>query len=263
MPARDLSTIENELLARKAQEPALAGFTNPSQTSRWRKLLDTVAYFIWAHETRVHQVLDEVDAIALENKPGNELWYAARAKEYQDGHDFDEVALTYATVDEDARIVRFSAANTTAPGQVTMKVAKVANDLPAPLDAMELERFGNYMAALNFAGTELVYVSEAGDSATVNATIYFDGELRESDVQAAVIAAIEAYFNDLPFNAKYRRSRLYNAIYSTPGVVDMQLQNVLFSDYLGGSETDPRTRILAAGYVAPPTINLTMIRSEA
>lgn len=267
MPARTLAAIRAELATAKTGETALADYTSPSATNRLGALLDVVAFLIWVHEVIVYRVLTEVQTTASSNKPSTPAWYAERAKEYHDGYDFDERTLTYATVDEAAQIVKRSAAATTGAGIGQLKVAKLDNDAPAPLSAAELSRFTDYIKALTDFGTQINITSITGDAVTVNATIYYDGELDSQTVRDACVAAVAAYFaelaSDANFDGRYYQSKLVDALQAVTGVVDVTIGSVVFVDANAVTTTSPRTLVLTAGYAQAPTTNLTMTIAQS
>lgn len=100
-----------------------------------------------------------------------------------------------------------------------MKVAKtVSNELVA-LDSSELTQFQAYINDVKPAGIKVTASSLNADEFRPVLTIKYDPILDPVDVRAGVEDAIRAWLDAVPFDAKYTRLALEDAIQAVPGVV--------------------------------------------
>lgn len=251
--ARTIAQIQQEILDRKALEPALSSLTNPSQYAIWRMWVYLIATIIYVHEQ-----LWDVQRVALEaqiaaQKPGTRSWYADQVLAWQFGYSVQLVdgVPGYSVDDPAAQLAkRVSVQEGSSPGTISIKVAKEVSGSPAPLDAPEKASLEAYLDEVKFAGRAITVTSVAADEANVVLTYYYDAQLDAAAVQTAVIAAINAYFTGIDFGGVYFKMRLIDAVQAVPGVVDVDSDaaTITFTDHLSVVTNDPRRYVMTAGY---------------
>lgn len=213
-------------------DPDAEGYINPdasnSLTAIWQGFKNVVARAIQTLELLWDIYIQELDKRAAEAIPGNERWYADRSLEFQYGDPLIVVdgKLTYATIDESKRIVKYVAVPPT-NGIVVIKVAKDSAGEFVKLDpTTELLAFRAYINELKFAGTKTQIVSTDADLVWLQMKVYYSGLLLLDDVKTAVEAAINGYLKGIYFNGKFNVNLLRDAIEKAAGVnaggVDIQ-----------------------------------------
>ena len=251
--ARTIAQIQQEILDRKAQEPALASLSNPSQYAIWRMWVYLVAVIIHLHEQLWDVQRVDLEAQIAAQKPGTRSWYAERVLAWQFGYSVELVdgVPGYTVDDAAARLAkRVSVQEGSSAGIIDIKVAKEVSGSPTPLTVGEKASLEAYLNEVKFAGREINVISVAADQANVVLTYYYDPQLNAAAVQTAVIAAINAYFAAIDFGGVYWKTRLIDAIQAVPGVGDVDGDNavITFTDHLSGVTVDPRRYVMTAGY---------------
>lgn len=244
------------MLAKKAQEPALAGLTSVSQTAIWRAYVFIFSACIHYHEQLWDYFKQDLEAIALKAVPGTDAWLYARVKEFQYSAESPQVVQMvdgypiYVPVNESLRIISRASVKQQIDRRVIIKVAKAGG----ALSAEELSALKGYIAKIRFAGTKINILSFSSDKIKVVAEIFYLGEYVESTVKANVIAAINQYFASLPFDGVMYNQRLVNAIQAVEGVDDVVLGGVYArrdSEAVGQYIEVERFYETYAGYVVP------------
>lgn len=261
--ARTPQQIYDEMVFIKDLRPELAAFNNPSQTARWRLWTYVIAFILHLHERIWDGILAEITDAARRNLAGTPLWYAERVKEFQFGYQLTIVdgEAVYETIDANAQIVKRVAVNNTGtPGLIQIKVAKISNEQPTPLDATELLALISYIENyLAFAGTNIAWVNAPADSLAVIAEIVYDAQVPQTQLDTDVKAAIRSYLANLSFDGLFYVERLTDAIQAVTGVVDVKINDLQITDYLGAIMLNPQSHRFTAGYATADGITLTFI----
>lgn len=260
--ARSTDTIIEEMDDAQALETSLSSLNSTSQTAiytLWKSITATIINFLeqlW--DTYKQEIETEVSLGAV----GSEAWLNAQILKFQYSATVPQVitlvdfAPAYGTVNEDLRLITRSSVKTTANKTVAVKVAK--SEPPVALSATELSSLVGYLSDIGFAGTQVNAYSYASDKFYLVANIYYNGQYA-SVISATVIAAIEDYFANIPFDGVVKISALSDYIQAVPGVTDvvivdaaMRVNTALFTDkiYLvQASTTIYPTYPTFAGYV--------------
>jgi hypothetical protein len=228
--AKTLPEIENIITAQVEAEAALNDINTTSQTGIFASIRRFVARVWQQFEFNLELYKSEIDSIAANAIPGTNKWYAEKALAFQYGDALTVIngVPTYAVVDTEAQIIKYSSSvDVEVDGVIItqVKVAKQSAGLPVKLSSAELTGFTSYLNAIKFAGTRTQPVSIDADLVWIKADIYYDGKLILAEVQTAVETAINTYLNGILYDGVLNINRLRDAIEAvngvTPGGVDI------------------------------------------
>ena len=261
--ARTIQQIYDEIITEKETFASLNGLlpdgtrydnllselSSASQVASWRLFVYIVAVGHWVLETFFDAFVVDVKEIAARAIPGTLRWYAERAKEFQLGDTLEviEDKATYAVIDETKQIVT-NASATENSGLVFIKVAKTVTNVLVALDAGELTQFDAYMHDIKFAGVFLNISSLNADALLAIMEVVYDPILDPLIVQANVIAAINTYISNLPFDANLKRIALVDQIQEVEGIIDVIIASLQGKQGLTIYEID-REYTPQAGYM--------------
>jgi uncharacterized phage protein gp47/JayE len=171
----------------------------------------------------------EIETIADATAPGTPSWVRQRVLEFQYDATTPQVITlidfvpTYATVDEDKRIVTRCSVKTSINRVVNVKVAK--SEPPVALAAGEETALEAALDAILPAGVQRNVINLTSDKLWIDANIFYNGQY-SSTIQADVIAAINAYLAAIPFDGVVKISAIEDAIQSVTGVTDIVIDEV-------------------------------------
>lgn len=260
--ARSITEIYDAIIAEKETQDSLAGLlpdldnantllenlSSGSKVAVWRLWAFVTAVAIHVHEVAWDIFRLEVQAIAAASPAGTPPWYQAQFLLFQLGYELTYIAnrYVYAVDDPDARIITRCAIEERSDGALIVKVAK--GEFATPLSAPEKAAVESYAAKIKFAGTRLAVTSLPGDLIAPNYIIYFDPIIPLGEVLTDVEAAVNAFFQNLPFNAEFRVTKLTDVIQAVTGVIDPVVQGVVATPD-GGSPVNVDVRYVpASGY---------------
>ena len=228
--ARTIALIEAEITSQKNTEAALAGLDSPSQTA-----IFTTWIFIQAVAINLFEQVLDIYKAALEltisrAAVGTDAWLQDQVFKFQ----YDSVtpqvlsvdsnfAISYPTVDASKRIITRCSVKTTGQRVVLVKVAK--SDPPVALSGGEVSSISGFLSDINFAGVNYIVQSLTADKIYIAGTIYYNGQYA-AVVSDAVVAAINTYLTNIPFNGSVRLLDLELAIKAVTGVSDVVLSDV-------------------------------------
>ncbi len=230
--ARTLEVIQNQILSKVAEEPALNFINNTSKTSYWKRIIYVVAFCIWTHETLV-------DENNKRRRLHNFDWDKQRALEYQDGVDLiwtdDRGRFEFEPVEnpQERMLVKRCAVSQGAEGEIVIKVAGEQNGQLAPLPDDVMVRFETYMDETKGSGDRLFFVNRVADHLKVAIDVYVDalqidlstGQLLSSNEEYYPIQeAIYGYLAQLEFNGAFVKQKFENSIENTIGVEIVDLK---------------------------------------
>lgn len=245
--ARSILEIYDEMVTEKQQQAALNVYqpnidnsqnllndlTSASKVAVWRTALFIVAVAIYTHEVIFDRHKEEIETRAQEIITGPTQWYADQCFlfQYGDTLTWNGKKYVYDPINEQNRIIK-RAAVIEAAGQVRIKVAKIQNNLPAPLSASELTSFKSYIALIKFAGSNIAIISRDADLLKISFDVYYDplvlnssGELISNTSIKPVEVAINSYIQELPFNGILNLTKLVDSVQAAEGVIDPILIN--------------------------------------
>jgi len=224
--ARSITDIYNELLAKKEATPELAGLTSTSKVAIWRLWLWIVAYATYILESLWDEKAKELDQKAANTLVGTIGWYAQKCREWQYGYQLQWIdnIYTYATNDDNAKLVKWIAISEI-EGGLWIKVAKDdGNGNPIPLTTAELNDLRAYMHQLKLVGTRVTIVSLDADKLAFAIDVYYYGNYVV--VKDNVINAIINYLQILPFDGALSRANLITVINEVAGVEDVYINSL-------------------------------------
>jgi hypothetical protein len=264
--ARTIAQIQAQILAEKANQPALSGLNSPSRTSIYN-----LWSFITAVAINLQEQLWDVFKTNLETDisqapVGTDGWVQAQCFKFQYDATTPQIITlndfvpSYNPVDITKQLITRSSVLTLPSRIVSVKVAK--SEPPQALAAPELAAFQGYLSEIAFSGVQINAVSYPPDQMMIAATINYNG-LYAGSIQSSVIASINNYMKNLPFDGNIVLSQLEIAILATPGVTDLVFNNVALRSYsvplaLATYLVQANTELLRSsgtfsGYVIPET----------
>lgn len=261
--ARTVTEIYDAIIAEKEQQATLSGLlpnpetasnlladlTSDSKAAIWRLWAFITAVVIYTHEVAWDIFRAEVEDIAAAAPAGTVRWYQAKMLAFQLGDTLDYInnQYVYPTIDEAAQIITRCAVQERSDGALVIKVAK-GDATPEPLTTAERQAAESYAFKIKFAGTRLAVSSLAADEITPVYDVYFDPIVPLNEVQDAMQTAVDAFFDDMPFNGEYRVTRFTDVLQSVTGVIDpVHVSTDVVPD--GGANIDVSiVYVPAAGY---------------
>lgn len=227
--ARSIAQIQAEMDAEQALQTGLSGLNSPSQTAIYTLWKYIISSAIWAHEKLWDLFKVELETIVDNAQIGTDSWVQAQAFKFQySATDPQIVSLvnfvpSYPVVNTDLQIITRCSVKTLPNRIVSIKVAK--SDPPSALSATELSSFRGYLDDISFAGVQYNAVSLASDKLYLDAEVFYNGQY-STVISGNVIAAINNYLSNIPFDGYVRVSALYDAIQSVAGVTDVIINDM-------------------------------------
>ena len=227
--AQTVAYWQNKMLDQIAADPVLADLNSPSAVAIFRLFTFVVATCINLFEQAIDLFKTEVELIASEAVPGTAPWVQREALKFQYSATSPQVVQlvnfvpAYPIIDEDLQIITRCSVKTMANKVVSIKVAKL--DPPEALTTPELNSFKSYLDVISFAGVQYNAISLDADRLFLAADIYYNGAYA-GVISATVIAAIDAFLADIPFDGIVKASKLIDAIQSVPGVTDVAINDL-------------------------------------
>lgn len=221
-----LTQMENELAA----QSSLSGLNSPSQTAIYKLWMYIMASAIYFHETLWDIFKGEIETI-VDNAPvGTDGWVQQKCFEFQ--YDAvtpqvvtisDTFVVGYDAVDETLRIVTRCSVKTLPNKIVSVKVAK--SDPPTALTLTELNSLKGYLDDISFAGVQYNAISLSSDKIYLKGSIYYNGQY-STVIATNVIAAVNNYLANTPFDGDIRVQKLVDAIQDVEGVKDIVVDDM-------------------------------------
>lgn len=227
--ARTIAQIQAEMDAEQALQTGLSSLDSPSQTAIYTLWKYIISASIWAHEKLWDLFKVELEDIVANAPVGTDNWVQAQAFKFQySATDPQVVSLvnfvpSYSVVDGDLQIITRCSVKTLPNKIVSVKVAK--SDPPSALSVTELSSFKGYLDDISFAGVQYNAISLASDKLYLDAEIFYNGQY-SSVISDNVIAAINNYLANIPFDGNVRVSTLYDAIQNVEGVTDIIINDM-------------------------------------
>lgn len=228
--ARSIETIQKTMDDKQATLPDLATLNSPSQTAiytLWKFITSTVINYLEQLWDLYKANLETIVATAA---VGTNAWLQKRVFDFQYSASTpqavavnSDMSISYPTIDTSLQIITRCAIKTTSQRVVLVKVAK--SDPPVALSGTELSSLSGYLDDINFAGVNYIAISEAADKLYLKASIYYNGQYSVV-IGTNVVAAINAYLSNLPFDGYVKLSSLMDAIQSVEGVTDIVFEDV-------------------------------------
>jgi hypothetical protein len=266
--ARSVDTILASMDAEQASNTNLSSLNSTSQTAifkNWKYITAVVSNYIEQLWDLYKKDLEDIVSTAA---VGTAQWYKDRVLKFQYSASIPQVvavntsdfSINYPIIDPTLRIITRCSVITSGQRAVSVKVAK--SEPPVALSAPELTSLNGYLNKISFAGVSYLATSLNSDKIYLKGTIYYDGQY-QSVISANVIAAINAYLANIPFNGSFKLTSLVDSLQSVVGFNDVLIDDVAIrADATAfGSKTylvQAKTTImsfypLTAGYVTQET----------
>ena len=256
--ARDINTIQAEIIAAINADPTLAGLTSTSAVAIWRLVTRVIAAALETEEQLNDVLKAELEQIAREAVPGTDDWLQRRVLEFQYDATSPQIVqvidgrVTYPTINPLLRVVTRVAIKTQANNRTLVKAAK-GDAVLAPLDANEINALNAYLLNVGFAGIPIDVTSQQADRVRIeNLTVYYFRQYNPLVVKAAVIQAVDDYLKDISttnFNGVVVRSEIIDAMQAVEGVA-----------LIGGANLNPVIRDFST--VAPAGLSISNQRES-
>lgn len=212
----------------------LTEFSNSSKMSVLDAFTWVVSACVWAHEN-IMDVFKVDLAAELNNRiNGTPAYYANALLKYQSGDELvmseDGTSFSYATTDESKRVITKVSYSEIAEENfndktLLLKIAKGEPGNYARIDDDELLKIRAYLNNLLFAGQHAYVASRTGDVLVPKVTVYYDGQVEESDVFANIKTALNNFIANISFDGAVYSNGIIDAIQSAEHVTDVQIEN--------------------------------------
>lgn len=245
--ARTIAEIYDDLNLVKGNMPELGVYVNndaqsvdtakklvndvrsAAKVAIWRLWLWIVAVGSWVIENLQDEHEAKINAIVANNKPHTLNWYAAQSKLFQYGYDFiwgvDQ--FSYPIIDEDARIVKYSAAIEMPTGEVVIKAMKGDRVI---LTVTELNALKAFWRKYKDAGVLLSCESQSVNLLSFDITVYrnrsilnADNTLISNPARNALTDPADAYVSSVEFNGTVYLLDLIQRVKNEPGIKNVIL----------------------------------------
>jgi hypothetical protein len=239
--ARTVEQIQTEIKTQVRTYTSLDAFKFPeeggSKYGTFNLIIFIVATAMFTLETMIDLLKADIEEAAEKAISGNSKWLQAQILNFQFGDVIQLVDFvpTYPVLDESKKIITRCSVKPAASGIVAIKVAKGAVGALGPLTAPELTALQDYYygtattQGIGFAGVKASFINLEADRMRVQGKVHFYGQYVEATVKAAVIAAIENFFNtfqDTAFDGTVFMIKLVDAVQAVPGVSRFVLEAV-------------------------------------
>ena len=230
--ARTPETIQNTLLAEKANKPELAVLTSQSKTAIWRLFIYIMSIAIYAFEIILDKHYSDVTQKLTEEKAHTARWYRSKALAFQFGFDlvvdsdnFNNTNYTTEQISE-SKIVKYAAVvEAENDSRLIVKIAGETDDELNRLNEQQVASFKTYMQEIRDAGVKLTVINYEADKLFLELQINYDPLVLSSNGQHLinanypVVDAIKAYMKELPFNGELVLAHLVDKLQQVEGVL--------------------------------------------
>lgn len=227
--ARTIQEIEDEQLTTIANDATLSEMSSNSATALYRLFARVVAKAIATLENLFDLFRAEVDADLAAQKAHTLRWYREKALAFQLGYDLVEGEDYYDNTGEDpdqvadAKIVEYAAVVEN-DGELVIKVNQDSAG-PAPLGASDYDAFVAYIAEIKDAGVKVEVRNANPDRLKLTIDVYYDPTILDSTGarldgadSAPAETAIDAFLRSIPFNGRFVKSHLVDALQLVEGI---------------------------------------------
>lgn len=265
--AREIKTIQQEILDNIANHPDLQELNSTSKVAIYRLIAFIVAFAIWTLETLFDVHTTQINEALYEQKSGTPRWYRNMALSFQYGFDliqdtdkFDNGSATELEI-EASKIVKYcSVKESSESNRLIMKIASEQSGELSPLTQGEKESFSEYMKEIKYAGVKINVVNNPADILQLSMNVYRDplviDETGTSILKGGkpIEARIKQYMKELPFDGELVLNDLIEKLREVPGVINVHIvfansayYDTVTEDYSNFSAINVKT-IPIAGY---------------
>lgn len=229
-----------------------------------------VAVASWIVEKCIDTHKEEMNAILDSKIPHRAKWYRDKTLGFMAGKtladDSDEYDTSGMTADEieTAQVVKYAAVSeNTSSSVLTIKVAGEEGGKRSALDASTQHQLENYLREVKDAGVRISLINESADRFKCVLTIIYDGVLPAASVATAVLAAVQDYVENLPFNGIYSNMALVDAVQQVDGVKIAEVESSAIMANGSDAWTDIAVRTVPhSGYMNAASSDVTLNMEE-
>lgn len=227
--SRKISVIQDQIIASKEAQDALADLDSPSQVAIWRVWTFIQAVAINLMEQAIDIYIAFIESKIIKAGVGTLPWMRDRILEFQSGDNviYSDGVISYPVVDTTKQIITRCSVTQDTNRSIKVKVAK--SEPPAALSGTELLELTYYGRQIQFAGTQLNFVTDTSDKLYILGEVFYDGQFATS-IEADVIAALDSYCSSLSnaenFNGTVLASAIETAILQVEGVKDVNIEQI-------------------------------------
>jgi hypothetical protein len=227
--ARSIDQIQTAVIADvNTNIPALV---STSKFSIWRLWTRVFAISINTLENIIDVFKTNTEATAAKAGAAGSAWLQAKCFVFQ--YDpitpqilqFDTTGLFYFYPSVDATKYIISRASVTPDINNNVNIKVATNNPPQALTASQISGLQGYINTLGGAGITYNCISANPDQIYVNANIFYNGQY-SAIIQANVIAELNIYLSNIPFNGILKVSDIEIAIRNVIGVNDVILNSI-------------------------------------
>lgn len=229
-----------------------------------------VAVASWVVERLIDTHKSEVDAALDDLTPHRAKWYRDKVLKFLKGKtlsgdtdEYDTSSMTDSEI-EAARVVKYAAVSENVSTSIlTIKVAGETGGRRSALDAATAQQLQNYLREVKDAGVRINLVNESADRFKCELSICYDGLLEAESVSKAVLAAVQDYVENLPFNGVYSNMALVDAVQQVEGVKIAEVQSSAIMPNGSDSWTAIDVRVVPhSGYMSAASSDVTLTMEE-
>jgi hypothetical protein len=230
--ARSIQQIKQIMIDEKNNQSALSGLTSTSQTAIWNLWFFIVASCIAIFEQLQDLFKQDLETIAYNTPPNTPQWTRAKIFKFQYDATTPQVAelntttfvVDYPIINTAYNIITRCAIVTENNLNVSVKVAK--GSPPVQLSGPEQTSLEAYIETWGSVGIAYNVINQPSDKLEVVADIYYDSQY-SAVISTNVVAAIESYMANLPFNGIISNQAIVDAIQAVSGVQNVKLTQIL------------------------------------
>lgn len=268
--AETVAQIEQGLIDNLQADPVLydptnavvtkRGLISTSKVSLWRHYLNIIAIALGLESQARDLFKEDIEIIIANTTSPTASWWAAKVREFQYDALVTQVvqlnanfAPYYPVVNPLLRIITQVSIISPASKQIQVKVAK--SSPPTPLSGSEIAALQSYLDIITPADIAPNIVTLDADKLWIVGTVYYNGAY-QGIIQASVIAALNDFCINLPFDGVIKVSAIEDAIQAVPGVTDVVITSTaLRADITLFANKTLFARIITsfAGYVVQET----------
>lgn len=229
-----------------------------------------VAVTSWVVERLIDAHKSEVDAALDSLMPHRAKWYRDKVLGFMKGKAlagdsdvYDTSEMTASEI-EAAKVVKYAAVSENEQTSIlTIKVAGETDGRRSVLDATTQQQLENYLREVKDAGVRISLINESADRFKCSLTVCYDGLFEATSVAKSVLAAVQDYVENLPFNGVYSNMALVDAVKQVEGVKIAEVKSSAIMANGSDSWTAIDVRVVPhSGYMSAASGDVTITMEE-
>jgi hypothetical protein len=231
--ADSIATIEAQIDAQVAAEPALTDLNSPSNVANYKVIRSCIAFILNLFERQQDDYQTNIQT-TVENKQF--------AYQHGDLLQYINNVFQYGTIDATKQVINLCAVFGSG-GVALLKCATLVNGVPQKLTDDQVAGAQSYANEIRPCGIDPIVQSYDGDLMKLYLNIYYNPQGDLPTVQALVYAAIQNYLDTLDFGGIFYINKLIDAIQAIPAIIADQ---VFVVQIASKSATDPYADIVSS-----------------